>query len=326
MNNQYQTQRPLSQPQPQPQPQPQSQSQPQPQPQPQQNNVVRYENVAEQVLTQVSTYQNDGSLTLPTNYSVENHLKSAWLILQSVKDRNNQPALRVCTRDSVANALLDMVLQGLSVGKNQGYFIVYGNVLEFHRSYFGTVALAKRVGGIVKHPVANIIYDGDEFIYEYNTETAETRIIKHDQKIDNIDNNKIKAAYALIKLSNGDTHVELMSMQQIRAAWNQGPTKGQSPAHKNFPDEMAKKTVISRACKMIINSSDDAWLYEDKKDEMDVDTAERQREETIKNNKRTLDVPVDEYEDVTNSDAVATTSVRPSPTVQTNEEDDGPGY
>jgi len=315
MNNQYQTQRPQSQPQPQPQSQPQ----------PQQNNVVRYENIAENVLAKVSSYQNDGSLTLPSNYSVENHLKSAWLILQSTKDRNNNPALDVCTKDSIANALLDMVLQGLAVSKNQGYFIVYGNKLEFQRSYFGTVALAKRTGGITKEPVANVIYEGDEFIYEILPETAQIKIIKHDQKIENIDNSKIKAAYALIKLADGTSQIALMSMQQIRAAWNQGATKGQSPAHKNFPDEMAKKTVIGRACKMIINSSDDAWLYADKKDKMDVDIAERQREEIIKN-KKTLDIPTDEYEDVTNSDAVATTSVRPSPTVQTNEEDDGPGY
>lgn len=319
MNNQYQTQRPQSQPQPQPQPQSQ------PQLQPQQNNVVRYENIAENVLAKVSSYQNDGSLTLPSNYSVENHLKSAWLILQSTKDRNNNPALDVCTKDSIANALLDMVLQGLAVSKNQGYFIVYGNKLEFQRSYFGTVALAKRTGGITKEPIANVIYEGDEFIYEILPETAQIKIIKHDQKIENIDNSKIKAAYALIKLADGTSQIALMSMQQIRAAWNQGATKGQSPAHKNFPDEMAKKTVIGRACKMIINSSDDAWLYADKKDEMDVDIAERQREEIIKN-KKTLDIPTDEYEDVTNSDAVATTSVRPSPTVQTNEEDDGPGY
>lgn len=287
------------------------------------NKAVRYENIAESVLVRVSSYQNDGSLTLPSNYSVENHLKSAWLILQSTKDRNNKPALEVCTKDSIANALLDMVLQGLAVSKNQGYFIVYGDKLEFQRSYFGTVALAKRTGGITKDPVANIIYEGDEFVYEINPETAQIKIIKHDQKIDNIDSSKIKAAYALIKLADGTSQIALMSMQQIRAAWNQGATKGQSPAHKNFPDEMAKKTVIGRACKLIINSSDDAWLYADKKDEMDVDTAERQREETIKNGKKALDIPTDDYEDVTNSDIAPTSSVAPN---ITQSEDDGPGY
>ena len=41
----------------------------------------------------------------------------------------------------------------------------------------------------------------------------------------------------------------------------QGATKGQSPAHRNFPQEMAKKTVIGRACKLFVSTSDDAGVY-----------------------------------------------------------------
>lgn len=52
-------------------------------------------------------------------------------------------------------------------------------------------------------------------------------------------------------------------MSQIKAAWRQGPTKGESPAHKNFPDQMAIKTVINRALKIDINSSDDSALLDD---------------------------------------------------------------
>ena len=51
-------------------------------------------------------------------------------------------------------------------------------------------------------------------------------------------------------------------MAQIQKSWEQGPTKGQSPAHKNFPGEMAKKTVINRACKLLIAASDDSVLME----------------------------------------------------------------
>jgi recombination protein RecT len=36
--------------------------------------------------------------------------------------------------------------------------------------------------------------------------------------------------------------------------------KGNSGAHKNFTQEMCKKTVINRACKTPINSSSDAIL------------------------------------------------------------------
>ena len=55
-------------------------------------------------------------------------------------------------------------------------------------------------------------------------------------------------------------------MEQIRNAWNMGAMKGGSPAHKNFPDQMAIKTVKSRAVKSFINSSNDEDLmsYEEK--------------------------------------------------------------
>ena len=54
-----------------------------------------------------------------------------------------------------------------------------------------------------------------------------------------------------------------MNMEQIRQAWKQGATKGESPAHKNFPDQMAIKTVIGRALKIKIGSSDDSELLKD---------------------------------------------------------------
>lgn len=240
--------------------------------------VVKYENVAEQVLARINSFEAEGSLKLPKNYAVQNHLKSAWLILQETKDLKGQPALQVCTKESIANALFDMVLQGLAVSKKQGYFIVYGNKLEFQRSYFGTVSLAKRAGGITAEPVANVIYEGDEFVYTIDPKTARISIIKHEQKIENIDDSKIKAAYALVNHPDGTTDVTIMSMAQIRAAWQQGATKGESPAHKKFPAEMCKKTVIGRACKLIINSSDDAWLYDETKDESDSDTLKEQRD------------------------------------------------
>lgn len=290
--------------------------------------ITKYENISEQVLNKIEKFQADGGLTLPANYSVENHMKSAWLILQSTKDRNERPALDVCTKDSIANALFDMVLQGLAVSKNQGYFIVYGNRLEFQRSYFGTIALAKRTGGIKKEPIANVIYEGDEFVYTIDPNTARIQIIKHEQKIENIDNNKIKAAYALVTLADGTTQVTIMSMQQIRAAWQQGATKGNSPAHKNFAEEMAKKTVIGRACKMIINSSNDAWLYEGKNDEMDVDVASRQREASVNAEKAIIDTQEADYKEVKEVVDEQTGEIHTAPTsVQSlTKEEDGPGY
>lgn len=278
-------------------------------------SIQKFENISEQVLSRIEQFQKDGSMILPKNYSVENHMKSAWLALQEVEDKEHHKALQICTKESIANSLLDMVLQGLSVSKKQGYFIVYGNKLIFQRSYFGTIALAKRAGGIVSEPVANVIYEGDDFQYEINPKTAKVSIIKHSQKLENIDNSKIKGAYALVTLADGTTQVTIMSMQQIRAAWGQGATKGNSPAHKNFAEEMAKKTVIGRACKAIINSSDDAWLYDGKEDDADSDKASIQRDTAQHSDVQIIDTTAVEFDDVpeTSSSTDASQAQEPTP-------------
>lgn len=277
-------------------------------------SIQKFENISEQVLSRIEQFQKDGSMILPKNYSVENHMKSAWLALQEVEDKEHHKALQICTKESIANSLLDMVLQGLSVSKKQGYFIMYGNKLIFQRSYFGTIALAKRAGGMVSEPVANVIYDGDDFQYEIDPKTAKVSIIKHSQKLENIDNSKIKGAYALVTLADGTTQVTIMSMQQIRAAWEQGATKGNSPAHKNFAEEMAKKTVIGRACKAIINSSDDAWLYDGKEDDADSDKASIQRDAAQHSDVQIIDTTAVEFDDVpeTSSSADAPQTQEPA--------------
>lgn len=266
--------------------------------QPKTQQIVKFDNISDQVLAKINAFTRDGGLLLPENYSVANNMKSAWLVLQETTERNGKLALEVCSKASIANALFDMVLQGLSVSKGQGYFIVYGNKLEFQRSYFGTVALAKRSGGIKTEPVANVIYEGDDFIYTIDPQTGYYAIVKHEQKLQNIDDNKITGAYAIVKLADGSTQVTIMTIAQIRAAWNQGATKGKSPAHQNFAGEMAKKTVIGRACKMVINSADDAWLYEGKRDEMDADTTAAQRDAEVISSEQEIAPDEVEYEDV----------------------------
>lgn len=218
-------------------------------------------NITEIVLARVTQFQQLGELRIPKDYSPENALKSAYLILTDMQV-NGQPVLQQCTKESIANALLNMVVQGLSPMKKQGAFIAYGNKLSWQTEYHGNIALAKRYGN-VKEVTGNVIYEGDTFKYTIDPETGRKKIISHEQEFENIDNNKIKGAYATLILEDGSTFVEIMNMTQIRQAWMQGAAKGQSPAHKNFPDQMAAKTVINRACKLFISTSDDAAIIPD---------------------------------------------------------------
>lgn len=197
-------------------------------------------------------------LELPPDYSVGNALQEAWLRLQEVKDKSGTPALQKCTKESIMTAMLDMAVQGLSPAKGQCYFVPYGDQLTLMRSYMGTVMVAKRFAG-VKDVFAQVVYKGDTFEYQIDPATGIREVTKHLQTLDNVGKD-IVAAYATVIKEDGTKYQEIMTMDQIQKAWNQGATKGKSPAHTNFPEEMSKKTVINRACKLFINSATDSEI------------------------------------------------------------------
>jgi len=240
--------------------------------------------VVDVVEKKIKEFINNGELRLPPNYSPENAIKSAWLALQSTADKNGRPALSVCTRDSIANSLLDMVIQGLNPSKKQCYFVVYGNKLVCMRSYFGSMSIAKNIAG-AKDIWAEVVYEGDEF--EYEIRKNRKYITKHLQKIDNVKSGKIKAAYAIIEFDNGrPDYTEIMTIDQIKKAWSQGvlyKSDGDSTHHK-FDDQMCKKTVINRACKAYINSSTDSNLLLESFNRADEEKVEQEVKDEISDN------------------------------------------
>lgn len=237
----------------------------QPEPRPETRIAVVSKDVVDQVMTRVGELQTQGRLAFPPNYSPQNALMSAYLVLQTTKDKDNRPVLAVCTRDSVANSLLDMVVQGLNPMKKQCYFIAYGQQLTCQRSYFGTVAITKRVTG-ARDVYAEVVYKDDGF--EYELVGGNSIVTRHIRKLANIDKGKIVAAYCTIVREDGELYTQVMTMDQIIEAWKKSQTKPvdeqgkvrPGSTHGQFTEEMAKKTVINRTCKMFINSSDDSSL------------------------------------------------------------------
>ena len=238
-------------------------------------------NITDIVLDKITTFKESGDLKLPKNYSPENALKAAYLVLKETKNRDGKYALDYCTKESTANALLKMVVWGLSPLKKQCDLIMYGDKLECSIEYTGNIALAKRYGNLdwIK---ANVIFEEDDFLYEINQETGRKKVTKHNQTLESLGSKKIKGAYATYQLLNGDLDVEIMNITQIRDSWNQGAMKGNSPAHKNFPDQMCMKTVTNRACKLLIRTSDDQVLYDS--DDKDLDRTKEDVNREIKDN------------------------------------------
>lgn len=240
------------------------------------NTPAVEKSVVDIVSEKVSEFLKSGQLDLPKNYSVDNALKSAYLTLNTVEDKEHKKVMEdgkltgVCTKASIANAVLDMVVQGLNPGKKQCYFIVYGKTLTCQRSYFGSMAVAEMVKPVITDWGYNVVYEGDTF--EYEISNGKASVIKHVQKLEDINNTKILAAYA-IALGKNQTPIKtgIMTIEQIHQAWSmskakpfneKGEIKPES-THGKFAREMALRTVINKVAKFIINaSSDNALLLE----------------------------------------------------------------
>lgn len=242
---------------------PQAPAQAPSQPQSQLSALAVKRDTADVVAAKVHQLQQAGELALPANYAVVNALKSAWLILQTVQDSNGKLALTTCTKDSIYNTMLDMVVQGLNPAKKQCYFIPYGGQLTLQRSYFGDEQVVRNIRPDVDVYSA-VIYDGDDL--KTQLERGRTRVTRHVQAFANIDPAKILGAYCIIEDGAGNIiSSALMTIAQIRESWRKSKTykaEGGNSFHHTQPDQACLRTVIRRACKPVINSSNDAWLLQ----------------------------------------------------------------
>lgn len=286
------------------------------------------------VAAKVKQFQENKEIHFPANYSPENAMKSAWLILQTVKTGKNngyKPALEVCTKDSIANSLLDMVVQGLNPAKKQCYFLVYGNQLVCQRSYFGTMAVTKRVTG-AKSIEAAVIYEGDQVDYEMVN--GKITNLVHKQQFGNINKDNILGAYCTIIMADESSYTELMTIDELRKAWSKAQfwkedqtVEQKGTTHEEFRQEMAKKTVINRACKKYLNSSDDGSLVFDHINREDDISAEVELQEELNKNANSeiIDVEIEVVEDQpTNSNHQETELIQDD--AQQESESDGPAW
>lgn len=191
-------------------------------------------------------------LTFPKDYNYTNEFMSAMLILQDTVDMNKKPVLQSCTRASIENALVEMVTSGLSMQKKQCYPVAYGGKLQCQKSVYGNTCIARRYG--LKDITAEVIYEGDTF--EYKIVNGKKSIVTHKQDFENIDNDKVKGAYAIATMDDGSILTEVMNIKQIKQAWKQGfgYKENGNGVHQKFADQMAMKTVKNRLLKYINNS------------------------------------------------------------------------
>lgn len=213
-------------------------------------NELTQKQVTSNVATRIEAMKGEGLLIAP-NYSVSNALSSAYYALKNSSSGN---LLQQCSQDSIYNALLDMVTQGLSPAKKQCYFIKYGSEVQLRMSYFGTMKTVKRLQD-VKDIIAEVIYEGDKV--EIKNENGRKVLVNHETDWKNADN-PIAGAYCIIERTDGEKFLTIMTKKQIDKSWSKAKTKN---VQIDFPDQMAMRTVINRAAKFFVNTSDDSDLF-----------------------------------------------------------------
>jgi len=205
------------------------------------------------VQKEIQNMQDSEGLKLPPSYSVGNALNAAWLILSD--DSKGPSMLDKCDPRSVSKALLNMAIQGLSPAKNQCYFIPYGKQCTLQRSYFGSVTVLKQLSS-VKDIKAQAVFKDDGF--EIGADDEMNLIVtKYQPKFENRDK-PIIGAFAYVLQEDGTKVWTVMTKKEIDASWSQSRTHN---VQQKFGQEMAQRTIINRAAKLYINSSNDNDLF-----------------------------------------------------------------
>lgn len=199
-------------------------------------------------------------IKVPDGYDEKSAVQSAYLKLLEIKDKNGKGVFEVCTQVSIASAIRAMVIFGLHPDKVQGYFIVRGNQLTFMPSYFGFQMMMKRDAGI-KDVFAQVILNGDEL--ETEIRHGEEYVVEGSHKRKRVwdgqptmTRDNIVGAYAITIDHEGNEKHEIMDKLQLNKAWEKSSSNNQG-VHNDFPEMMAKRTVINRLAKRILNTSTD---------------------------------------------------------------------
>jgi recombination protein RecT len=178
------------------------------------------------------------------------YLTPERLIKMTTLEVGRTPALLKCTTPSILRAAVDAATLGLEVGSTigQSYLVPYRNNktgnMEAHLivGYMGWLALAARSGKL-KSVDADIVRTNDDYDIVKGTET---KLIHKPNVVE--PPGEMLFAYCVAEFTNGGRSLTIMRKDEIDKVRKSSRAGSRGP-WADWPDEMAKKTVIKRARK-----------------------------------------------------------------------------
>lgn len=120
-------------------------------------------------------------------------------------------------------------------------------IVQVVPGYRGLIKLALR-SGKVKDISAYVVRAGDEFTVWLGTRNE---VIHQPTMAEAGEERPIIAAYAVATLTDGSKKFEVIDAYDIRKIRDFATKRGESPAYRDWPEQMAKKAAIRRICKTL---------------------------------------------------------------------------
>lgn len=201
-----------------------------------------------------------GEIGLAFNKDTDRFRQTLIHMLNAAITRN--PELQKCDPDSFISAACQAGTLGLDLNPHLGeaYLVPQWNKhlngLEccLRPGYVGLVKLVRK-SRQVKSIRAAIVYEDDEFDYEWSPHLR----LRHRPALAQrgvLANGKgVKAVYAFVELANGEQLVEVMTVADVESVRQRSKSPNSGPWANDW-GEMAKKTALRRIIKMLPKSDD----------------------------------------------------------------------
>lgn len=203
-------------------------------------------NRAQNLRHMLEKYKSQIAMALPRHMTPERMMR---IVLTTVQ-RN--PSLLQCSPESIFGCVVEASQLGLEPDGILGhaYLVPFHNKhtrrkeCQLIPGYKGLVDLARRSGQLVSI-FAHVVYEKDEFDFEYGLDLK----LRHKPSSE-ANPGPVIAAYAVAKLKDGGVQFDVMWRHQIDRIRARSQSSGNGPWVTDY-EEMAKKTVVRRLCKLL---------------------------------------------------------------------------
>lgn len=185
-------------------------------------------------------------------------LRSVFLIAV----QQNPDILR-CSPESIRREISKCAADGLVPDNKEAAMIPYKGQLQYQPMVLGIIKRMKELGGVF-NIVCNLVYENDEFVLD----EADPDTLSHKSDPFSKDRGAIVGGYAAFRDENKRLmHLETMSLDDFERV-RRSSRAPDSPAWKNWRNEMYRKAVLRRGAKYISTNNDKIRSLIERQDEM----------------------------------------------------------